>query len=59
LASVARDAFGVSGRLMLRAQIEGKASPEEMAELAKRKLRSKVPALRLARFLPELPKATP
>lgn len=48
LASVASDVFGVSGRLMLRALIEGKASPEEMAELAKRKLRSKIPALRLA-----------
>jgi len=43
LASVASDVFGVSGRLMLRALIEGKASPEEMAELAKRKRRG--PAL--------------
>src|SRR6202140_474868 len=41
LASVATDVFGISGRLMLRALIEGKATPEEMAELAKRKLRSK------------------
>lgn len=48
LASVASDVFGVSGRLMLRALIEGKANPEEMAELAKRKMRSKIPALRLA-----------
>src|SRR5499433_2746960 len=45
LASVATDVFGVSGRLMLRALIEGKASPREMAELAKRKLRSKIPEL--------------
>jgi len=35
LASVASDVFGVSGRLMLRALIEGTASPQEMAELAK------------------------
>lgn len=48
LASVATDVFGVSGRLMLRALIEGKASPKEMAELAKRKLRSKIPELELA-----------
>src|SRR6201993_1836566 len=48
LSSVATDVFGVSGRLMLRALIEGKASPREMAELAKRKLRSKIPELELA-----------
>ena len=33
---------------MLRALIEGKASPREVAELAKRKLRSKIPELELA-----------
>jgi transposase len=48
LASVATDVFGVSGRLMLRALIEGKASPREMAELAKKKLRSKIPKLEMA-----------
>ena len=48
LASVATDVFGISGRLMLRALIEGKASPKEMAELAKKKLRSKIPELELA-----------
>jgi transposase len=48
LASVASDVFGVSGRLMLRALIEGKASPREMAELAKKKLRSKIPKLEMA-----------
>ena len=48
LASVASDVFGVSGRLMVRALIDGKASPKEMAELAKRKLRSKIPQLELA-----------
>src|SRR5580692_9409921 len=45
LSSVATDVFGVSGRLMLRALIEGKATPQEMAELAKGKLRSKIPEL--------------
>jgi transposase len=48
LSSVATDVFGVSGRLMLRALIEGKATPQEMAELAKRKLRNKIPQLELA-----------
>ena len=48
LSSVATDVFGTSGRLMLRALIEGKTTPEEMAELAKRKLRSKIPQLGLA-----------
>ncbi len=48
LASVATDVFGVSGRLMLRAIIEGNSSPKEMAEMAKRKLRSKIPELELA-----------
>jgi transposase len=48
LASVATDVFGTSGRLMLRALIQGKATPQEMAELAKRKLRSKIPQLELA-----------
>src|ERR1022692_2489859 len=48
LASVATDVFGLSGRLMLRARIEAKSTPQEMAELAKRKLRSKIPQLELA-----------
>ena len=48
LASVACDVFGVSGQLMLKALLEGKASPQEMAQLAKRRLRSKIPQLELA-----------
>ena len=48
LASVATDVFGTSGRLMLRALIEGKATPQEMADLAKSRLRSKIPQLELA-----------
>jgi hypothetical protein len=35
LASVVCDVFGVSGQLMLKALLEGKASPQEMAQLAR------------------------
>lgn len=48
LANVATDVFGMSGRLMLRALIAGKATPQEMAELAKGLLRKKIPELQLA-----------
>src|ERR1700757_1117562 len=48
LASVATDVFGMSGRLMLRALIEAKATTQEMAALAQRKLRKKIPELELA-----------
>jgi transposase len=48
LSSVASDVFGVSGRLMLAALVEGKASPQKMAQLAKGKLREKTPQLELA-----------
>jgi transposase len=48
LASVASDVFGVSGRLMLAALIEGKSTPEQMAKLAKGKLRDKLVDLQLA-----------
>jgi transposase len=48
LASVASDVFGVSGRLMLAALVEGEATPQQMADLAKRKLRDKLPQLELA-----------
>jgi transposase len=41
LASVATDVLGVSGRAMLEALIAGQASPTEMAELAKGRLREK------------------
>src|SRR6202158_4472690 len=37
------DVFGVSGQSMLRALVEGKATPQEMAELAKGRLRNKIP----------------
>jgi len=48
LASVATDVFGLSGRLMLRALIEGRTTPQEMAALAKGRLRNKIPQLELA-----------
>jgi transposase len=41
LASVASEVFGVSGMAMLRALVEGEATPAEMAELARGKLRRK------------------
>jgi transposase len=48
LAGVASDVFGVSGRAMLRALIAGEASPQEMAQLARGRLRRKVGELELA-----------
>ena len=45
LSSVASDISGVSGRAMLDALIAGQRDPAELAELAKRRLRSKIPAL--------------
>jgi hypothetical protein len=41
LASVATDVMGVSGRAMLAALIQGQATPEQMAELAKGRMRDK------------------
>jgi transposase len=48
LGSVASDVLGVSGRDMLRALVAGETDPAKLAELARRKLRAKIPALRLA-----------
>jgi hypothetical protein len=45
LSSVATDIFGVSGREMLSALLEGESTPEEMAKLAKGRLRKKIPTL--------------
>ena len=42
LASVVSDVFGVSGRRMLRALLEGQQTPSKMAELAKGRLRTKL-----------------
>jgi transposase len=48
LAAVATNIFGVSGRAILAALIEGQAAPATMAELAKGRLRNKVPLLEQA-----------
>jgi transposase len=45
---VATDILGVSGRRMLDALIQGTTDPEVLAELAKGRLRAKIPALREA-----------
>jgi transposase len=45
---VATDILGVSGRAMLDALVEGTTDPEILAELARGKLRKKIPALREA-----------
>lgn len=48
LGSVASDVLGVSGRAMIRAMIAGEEDPEKLAELAKQKLRGKIPELKRA-----------
>ena len=48
LASVATDILGVSGRAMLEAIIRGDEDPNALAELARRRLREKIPELRQA-----------
>jgi transposase len=48
LATVATDVMGVSGRDMMRALIEGRADPDALADLARARLRNKLPELRRA-----------
>lgn len=48
LSSVATNIFGMSGRAMLEAIVEGHADPEAMAQLAKGRLRNKLPQLEKA-----------
>ena len=48
LASVATDVLGTSGRAMLEALIAGVTDPEQLADLARMRLRAKIPELRLA-----------
>jgi transposase len=48
LAAVATDIMGVSARAILAALVEGQADPATMAELAKRRRRSKIPLLEQA-----------
>ena len=45
LTSVATDIQGVSARLMIEALIADEQSPEEMAQLAQKRMRSKIPLL--------------
>jgi len=55
LASVASDVMGASGRAMVEALIGGATDPEALADLARGRLRQKLPALRRAlvgRFRP-------
>jgi transposase len=55
LASVASDVMGRSGRLMLEALLSGTTDPTVLAELARGRLRAKIPALRLALQAPFRP----
>ena len=48
LAAVATDITGVSGRQMLAALLEGKTDPATLAELAKGRMRDKIPQLEKA-----------
>jgi transposase len=48
LASVATDVLGVSGRAMLEALVGGVTDPEQLADLARKRLREKIPALQVA-----------
>lgn len=48
LGSVATDILGVSGRDMIRAMIAGEDDASKLADLARRKLRGKIPELRVA-----------
>lgn len=48
LSSVASDTFGVSGMDMLESIIEGVDDPDVLAEMARKRLREKIPQLRLA-----------
>ena len=48
LGNVLADVFGVSGQLMLEALLEGKAGPQEIAQLAKRRARQWIPEIAAA-----------
>jgi transposase len=45
LSSALSNIFGVSGQLMLEALLEGNATPEQIAQLAKRRAKQKVPEI--------------
>jgi len=48
LASVASDVLGVSGRALIAALIGGETEPGRLADLAKRRMRARIPELRRA-----------
>jgi transposase len=48
LGNVLSDVFGASGQLMLNALLEGKATPEQIAQLAKRRAKKKIPEIAAA-----------
>ena len=48
LSSVASDVMGKSGRDMIRAMIAGQEDPEALADLARKRMRAKIPLLREA-----------
>jgi transposase len=48
LSSVASDVLGHSGRAMLNAIVKGESDPEVLAEMAKKRLRAKIPQLQIA-----------
>lgn len=50
LGSVASNVVGASGRLMLEAIVDGKDDPSQLADLAKRRLRAKIPQLEQALY---------
>jgi transposase len=50
LGGVASEVVGVSGRRRLRAIIAGESNPEQLADLAQRQLRGKIPQVPEARF---------
>lgn len=45
LSAFVADIFGVSGRMMLHALIDGERDPQALAELARSRMRGKIPAL--------------
>jgi transposase len=56
LGSVPSDVFGVSGQRMLEAMLEGRGSPQELAEMARHKARQKIP--QIIESLPEIASAS-
>lgn len=48
LSSVMSDVMGVSGRAMLHAMVRGESDPEALAQLARKRLRGKIPVLQQA-----------